>query len=171
MASLASQDRAWEQAGIMRRFPRGPRWQKRIYQIARWHANPKATPQHHTQKLRFFPLFFSNSDSNQSWFDKSHGSMINNGRKAVQTAEERHGLTLCWPWLAWEVHRKMHAAASGQRPEMVLTLVLEVPLSFHMFSSEVILHHITCIIIGWGHSTIMRLSCVFSMIRDMHATG
>jgi len=57
------------------------------------------TPAPHT-KTSIFPLFFSNSDFNQSWFDKSHGSMINNGRKAVQTAEERHGLTLCWPWLA-----------------------------------------------------------------------
>lgn len=42
---------------------------------------------------------------------------------------------------------------------------------FHMFNSEVILHHIACIsiIIASGHSTIMRLSYVFSMICDIYA--
>lgn len=62
---------------------------------------------------------------------------------------------------------KLDLIREQKRAEMVLTLALEAPLSFHMFSSEVILHHIACIIIGWGHSTIMRLSCVFSMFRDM----
>lgn len=95
------------------------------------------------------------------------------GEKAERrSVETRRGLTLGGPWLAWEVHkgRCMQQPASKEGRKSRLGW-----FGFHMFNSEVILHHIACIsiIIASGHSTAQHnyeiIICIFDDL--WHAIG
>lgn len=78
------------------------------------------------------------------------------GEKAERrSVETRRGLTLGGPWLAWEVHKGRCMQQPARREGKAGWDGFICPRRFHMFNSEVILHHIACIsiIIASGHST------------------
>lgn len=98
------------------------------------------------------------------------------GEKAERrSVETRRGLTLGGPWLAWEVHKGRCMQQPARREGKAGWDGFICPRRFHMFNSEVILHHIACIsiIIASGHSTAQHnyeiIICIFDDL--WHAIG